>query len=200
MVLAGRGLIERHQQDPDRLLLCEILVRLPRTATAPLKVDGCSACLSVTWRPRTGSVCSPPLWRCAPSGSSAQRSRHITLAEFAAPLEQPDELLAEPEQAALHRLGSLGTPRFTLEQAVTALAELVRRLREALIEANLLTTPAAEVTTQLSGTCHKLPARAVRHTGAEPLDNLGWLALPNRSYRRLPCSLSITLEPRAGSD
>jgi hypothetical protein len=112
--------------------------------------------------------CSPLAVRTA--GAKLAALRHVALAEFAARLEHPDELLSElctgdgglrhrlaagltdlpePERTALRRLGSLGTPRFTLEQAVAVLAEVpnrVRRVLESLIEANVVAGPAAEVT------------------------------------------------------
>jgi hypothetical protein len=69
-----------------------------------------------------------------------------------------ERLLAEPEQAALHRLGSLGTPRFTPETVGGCLgraAKPVRRLLESLIEANMVTTPAAEGT--VHATVYELP-------------------------------------------
>jgi DNA-binding SARP family transcriptional activator len=96
--------------------------------------------------------------------------RHVSLAEFAERLAQPDELLAElctlesglrgrlavglselpePERSALQRLAALGTSWFTLDQAAAELAEVpgrVRRLLESLVEANAVTVPMAEVT------------------------------------------------------
>ena len=95
---------------------------------------------------------------------------HLPLAELAARLEDPDELLNEMstgqsclrsrlaaglgdlpdvERSALQRLGSMPTHWFTQEQAAAVLSEgpgRVRRLLEALIEANAVTAPAAEVT------------------------------------------------------
>ncbi|MDQ2836373.1 MAG: NB-ARC domain-containing protein [Actinomycetota bacterium] len=104
------------------------------------------------------------------AGAKLSCLRHLPLAEFAARLDEPDDLLDElstgdsvlrnrlaagladlevAEQAALRRLGSLATPWFTLDQAVEVLAELpgrARRLLESLIEANAVTAPVAEVT------------------------------------------------------
>jgi len=95
---------------------------------------------------------------------------HLPLAELAARLQDPDEVLSEIstphsslrsrlaaglrdlteyERSALQRLGSIATPWFTQLQAVTALSEVpgrVQRLLESLIEANAVTTPTAEVT------------------------------------------------------
>lgn len=95
---------------------------------------------------------------------------HLPLAEMAARLEDPDELLSEMstgssslrsrlaaglgdlgdvERAALRRLGSIATPQFTQDQAATVLSEppgRVRRMLESLIEANAVIAPTAEVT------------------------------------------------------
>jgi hypothetical protein len=95
---------------------------------------------------------------------------HLPLAELAARLEDPDELLSEMstgssglrsrlaaglvdlgdvEWMALRRLGSIATPRFTQDQAAAVLSEppgRVRRMLETLIEANAVIAPAAEVT------------------------------------------------------
>ena len=89
----------------------------------------------------------------------------MSLAEFAARLAQPDDLLtelttdegtlrdrlaaglsdlADGERRALRRLGSLEPSRFTLEQAATALAEApnrARRLVESLIETRAVIPP-----------------------------------------------------------
>lgn len=95
---------------------------------------------------------------------------HLPLAELAARLEDPDDVLneistphssirsrlaaglrdlTEYERSALTRLGSMTTPWFTQKQAVTVLAEVparVQRLLESLIEANAVTPPTVEVT------------------------------------------------------
>lgn len=112
-------------------------------------------------------------------GAKLTALKHLSLIEFAGRLTDPDDLLAEistgectlrgrladglvnlaePERSALQRLGSLGSPGFTLEQAASALAEVpgrVRRLLESLIEANALTVPAAGLTAH--GTVYELP-------------------------------------------
>jgi DNA-binding SARP family transcriptional activator len=95
---------------------------------------------------------------------------HLPLAEFAARLQDPDELLnemstrqsslrsrlaaglsdlREVEWSALQRLGSIPTPWFTQEQAAAVLSEVPRvaqRLLDSLVEANALTAPTGEVT------------------------------------------------------
>jgi hypothetical protein len=95
---------------------------------------------------------------------------YLRLSELAERLEDPDQLLYEmstaqsgmrsrlaasladlagPERSALQRLASIATPRFTQEQALTALSEVphrVRRLLESLIEVNVVAAPAGEVT------------------------------------------------------
>jgi DNA-binding SARP family transcriptional activator len=95
--------------------------------------------------------------------------RHLPLAEFAARLTDStvllDELtvgggalrrrfamwlsdLPDAEQAGLRRLGSMRSPSFTLDQAVTLLSADVNSARwmlESLIEANAIVVPQAEV-------------------------------------------------------
>lgn len=96
--------------------------------------------------------------------------RHVSLAKFASRLEQPDELLDElstsdsvlrprlaarlldlpdAEREALCQLASIGTPCFTVDEALPVLgsgSSRVRRLLESLFAANLVTVPSAEVT------------------------------------------------------
>lgn len=105
--------------------------------------------------------------------------RHVSLAEFADRLEQPDDLLDEMctgdgalrrriadgltdlgdgEISALRLLGSLAGETFTLDQAAGVLAEgpgRARRLIESLIEANAVIVPDYEVCAH--GTVYELP-------------------------------------------
>lgn len=103
-------------------------------------------------------------------GNKLHALPHLSLADFAARLSRPDELLAElgtaeemlrgrlaagltdlaeGERWALRRLGALEHGRFTVEQAATALAEVphrARRLVESLVETHVVTAPAVSAT------------------------------------------------------
>jgi hypothetical protein len=99
------------------------------------------------------------------AGGKLAMLRHLSLAEFAERLAEPAYLLAElgsaesvlrhrlaaglsdlaeDERVALRRLGTLESPRFTVEQAAAVLAEppgRSRRLVESLIESHAVTAP-----------------------------------------------------------